>query len=83
MPDGLEARTVIVRVVRDDDGSGRVPNDPAKRTRGALARHLLEADADPRGPEDLAPILGDRWSVEVTPPSASGERWTLTVAIPV
>ena len=63
--------------------SGRVPDDPAKRTRGALARHLLEADADPRGPEDLAPILGDRWSVELTPPSASGERWTLTVAIPV
>jgi len=82
MPDGLEDRTVVVRVVRDDDGSARVPNDPAKRTRGELARHLVEADIEPGAPEELATVLGDRWPVELTPPSRPGGTWTATVAVP-
>jgi cytoplasmic iron level regulating protein YaaA (DUF328/UPF0246 family) len=83
MPDGLEERTVVVRVVRDDDGSGRVPNVPAKWTRGEVARHLLEADADPDDPEELITVLRDRWSVMVTPPARPGETWTATVAVAV
>jgi cytoplasmic iron level regulating protein YaaA (DUF328/UPF0246 family) len=83
VPDGLEDRTVVVRVVRDDDGSGRVPNDPAKRTRGELTRHLLEADADPSDPEAVCAILSERWSTGLTPPARSGQAWTATVAIPV
>jgi cytoplasmic iron level regulating protein YaaA (DUF328/UPF0246 family) len=81
MPEGLEDRTVVIRVVRDDDGSGRVPNDPAKRTRGQLARDLLETGTDPGTPEELASVLGDRWPVELLAPSRPGETWTATVAI--
>lgn len=51
----------------------------AKHTRGLVARHLLEAGADPRSVPRLAEVLGDRFEVQLTPPARPGKPWTLAI----
>ena len=58
MPDGLADRTVTVRVMRERDGSGLIGDVIPKRTRGLLARHLLESSDDPEHPAGLATVVG-------------------------
>jgi cytoplasmic iron level regulating protein YaaA (DUF328/UPF0246 family) len=82
MADGLDDRTVTVRVVRHSDGSGLIGDVPAKRARGTLARHLLESHADPLSPGELASIAADRWPVEIEAPSRGRPTWLLTVGLP-
>ncbi len=69
-PTGLAERTVAVRVLRERDGRRSVVSHLAKHTRGQVARHLLELDADPRTPADLAQALASRWDVELDPPDS-------------
>lgn len=54
----------------------------AKHTRGLVARHLLEAGADPRSIPALADVLAERFEVRSTPPARSGRPWTLAVTAP-
>lgn len=51
----------------------------AKHTRGLVARHLLEAGADPRSVPAVAEVLSERFEVRTTPPIRSGKPWTLAV----
>jgi cytoplasmic iron level regulating protein YaaA (DUF328/UPF0246 family) len=73
-------RTVALRVQGTTLG-GRIGDVVAKRTRGAAAHHLLEGDADPAEPGELADVLGDRWPVELEPPRRGGYPWTMTLRI--
>jgi hypothetical protein len=54
----------------------------AKHTRGLVARHLLEAGADPRSVPAVAEVLRERFEVDLTPPARSGRPWTLAVTAP-
>jgi cytoplasmic iron level regulating protein YaaA (DUF328/UPF0246 family) len=82
MAEGLDDRTVTLRVIRHSDGSGLIGDVPAKRARGTLARHLLESHADPGSPVELAAVAADRWPVELTPPGRGRQTWMLTIGLP-
>ncbi|MFC4061127.1 YaaA family protein [Planomonospora corallina] len=71
-------RAVAVRVLKD----GKVVSHMAKATRGAIARSLLEAGADPQSPDELAKLLGDLGHVVSLGPAPGGRRpWTLDVMV--
>jgi cytoplasmic iron level regulating protein YaaA (DUF328/UPF0246 family) len=75
----LANRTVAVRVLQ----AGRTVSHAAKHTRGEVARHLLESGADPARPQGLAQVLGERWTVDLVPPTRPGRPWTIDVVLPV
>jgi cytoplasmic iron level regulating protein YaaA (DUF328/UPF0246 family) len=77
-PRGLGDRTVSVRVPQQAIGR-RVGDVVAKRVRGQVARHLLESDADPSDPGELAMLLGERWPIELEAPRGREMPWTMTV----
>ena len=49
----------------------------AKRTRGLVTRHLLEADAEPRTPATLAEVLSPTFEVTLSEPAKGGRPWVL------
>jgi cytoplasmic iron level regulating protein YaaA (DUF328/UPF0246 family) len=65
MPEGLGARTVLLRVSQAGLGGRRIGDVVAKRARGQAARHLLETGADPGDVGELASALGERWPVDI------------------
>ena len=80
-------RTAIGRTAscacRGTSPAGRAPAPVvAKRTRGELARHLLEQGADPSTRDALPEALAGRWAAEVVPPTRSGAPATLVVLVP-
>jgi cytoplasmic iron level regulating protein YaaA (DUF328/UPF0246 family) len=78
-PTGLGDRTVTVRVT-GAGGDGRSIGDVvSKRTRGEIARYVLEAGSAPTRPDELAADLAGRWSVDLRPPTSTGAAWTLAV----
>jgi cytoplasmic iron level regulating protein YaaA (DUF328/UPF0246 family) len=77
----LAARTVAVRVLREQDGRRSVVSHLAKHTRGEVTRYLLESGDDPRDPAALAEVVGARWPVELAGPSRAGTPWTLDVIL--
>jgi uncharacterized protein len=77
----LAARTVAVRVLREQAGARTVVSHLAKLTRGEVTRHLLELDADPRTPRALGAAVATRWPVELSEPARPGTPWTLDVVL--
>jgi uncharacterized protein len=77
----LAGRSVAVRVLREQDGRRSVVSHLAKHTRGEVARHLLELDADPRSPAALAEAVSTRWPVELVAPERAGTGWILDVVL--
>ncbi|WP_298585088.1 YaaA family protein [uncultured Kocuria sp.] len=70
---GPRERTVGVKVVRERQGKRQVVSHMAKHTRGLLARHLLERAAEgerPRTPQELLAAARERWTAELTEPTA-------------
>lgn len=78
-PRGLGDRTATLRLAPGGPGGRRVGNVIVKRVRGQAARHVLESGAEPADPAQLADVLGDRWPVELDPPTHAGKPWTITV----
>jgi uncharacterized protein len=77
----LAARTVAIRVLREQNGHRSVVSHLAKHTRGEVARELLECGTDPRTPAALAQIVGTHWPVELSPPPRPSSPWTLDVIL--
>jgi cytoplasmic iron level regulating protein YaaA (DUF328/UPF0246 family) len=78
MPQGLGGRTVTLRIQQRTAG-GRIGDVVAKRMRGEAARLLLEQDADPQEPGELAAILGEQWPVRLESPARPGGTHRLTL----
>jgi hypothetical protein len=79
MPAGLGERTVTMRVQQRTFGGGRIGDVVAKRVRGEAARHLLESDTEADHPGVIAGVLGERWPVDLVPPTRPGKPWTITL----
>jgi cytoplasmic iron level regulating protein YaaA (DUF328/UPF0246 family) len=80
MPQGLGERTVTLRIEQRSAG-GRIGDVIAKRMRGQAARLLLEQDADPDDPAELAAILGEGWPVVLESPRRAGGTHRLTLLV--
>jgi hypothetical protein len=79
MPAGLGDRTVLLRVDLYSATGRRLGDVIAKRIRGEAAHLLLESDAEPKEPDELADILGERWPARLEPPEKKGPPWTLSL----
>ncbi len=78
----LAARTVAVRVLRDENGRRTVVSHMAKHTRGEVVRHLLARDGrEPRTPSALASATAEAFACELHPPARRGATWTLDVVV--
>lgn len=77
----VTARTVGVRVLREQDGRRTVVSHAAKHTRGLVARHLLELADEPGSPAALAAAVGEAFDCELRAPGGSGRAWTLDVLV--
>ena len=80
MPEGIGERTVTLRIEQRSAG-GRIGDVVAKRMRGQAARLLLEQDADPDDPTELAAILGEGWPVRLESPARPGATHRLTLFV--
>jgi cytoplasmic iron level regulating protein YaaA (DUF328/UPF0246 family) len=80
----VAARTVAVRVLRDEAGRRTVVSHMAKHTRGEVVRHLLARDGrEPRTPTALAAAVAEAFACELHEPARSGATWTLDVVVTV
>lgn len=81
-PRGAAAeRTATIRVWNDGPDGRSIVSHMAKHTRGQVARHLLEAGAEPRSVPDLADVLARRWQVDAVRPTRSGRPWMLDLRV--
>ena len=79
-PGELAARTVAVRVLREQAGRRSVVSHLAKLTRGQVVRHLLVAEGrQPDSPAALAELLGAAFECQLVAPAQPGRYWTLDV----
>lgn len=69
--------TVVVRTVGPDGRS--VSAHASKVARGEITRHLVELDAEPGDPGELADALASRWASAIVAPDRDGRPWTLAV----
>jgi cytoplasmic iron level regulating protein YaaA (DUF328/UPF0246 family) len=70
--------TVEVRVSTVVDGVRTVVTHMSKKTRGEIARWLLQSRSIPKTPEDLYAIISERYPCALTP-SDGVEPWVLEV----
>jgi cytoplasmic iron level regulating protein YaaA (DUF328/UPF0246 family) len=77
-PTGLADRTVTIRVL-PEAGARTIGDVVAKRTRGEIARYLVEAASNPETPGELASAVDERWPARLEPPAGSTQPWRLSV----
>ena len=75
----LAERTVVLRVMREQDRSRGAVSHPAKRTRGLVVGRILTDAIDPHRPEGLAEALAAHFDVELLPGSRPGTAGELRV----
>jgi cytoplasmic iron level regulating protein YaaA (DUF328/UPF0246 family) len=70
--------TVEIHVSTVVDGVRKVVTHMSKKTRGEIARLLLQARSTPNSPEDLYAIVSETYPCALTPPS-DNDPWILEV----
>ena len=70
--------TVEIHVSTVVDGVRKVVTHMSKKTRGEIARLLLQARSMPNSPEDLYAIVSETYPCALTPPT-DNEPWILEV----
>lgn len=71
-------KTVEIHVSTVVDGVRKVVTHMSKKTRGEIARLLLQARSMPNSPEDLYAIVSEKYPCALTPPTEN-EPWILEV----
>jgi cytoplasmic iron level regulating protein YaaA (DUF328/UPF0246 family) len=71
-------KTVEVRISTVVDGVRTVVTHMSKKTRGEIARWLLQSRSVPKTPEDLYAIVSEKYPCALTP-SDGAEPWVLEV----
>ena len=71
-------KTVEIHVSTVVDGVRKVVTHMSKKTRGEIARLLLQARSMPNSPEDLYAIVSETYPCALTPPT-DNEPWILEV----
>ena len=71
-------KTVEIHVSTVVDGVRKVVTHMSKKTRGEIARLLLQARSMPNSPEDLYAIVSETYPCALTPPTHN-EPWILEV----
>ena len=79
----VAARVIAVRVLQEAAGRRTVVSHMAKRTRGEVARALLEAPTVPDTPDEIVAAVRGRFEVEAAAPVRPGATWTLDVIVPI
>ena len=70
--------TVEIHVSTVVDGVRKVVTHMSKKTRGEIARLLLQSRSIPNSPEDLYAIVSEKYPCALTPPE-NNEPWVLEV----
>lgn len=70
--------TVEIHVSTVVDGVRKVVTHMSKKTRGEIAKLLLQSRSIPNSPEDLYAIVSEKYPCALTPPN-NGEPWILEV----
>ena len=70
---------MLLRVDQFSGTGRRIGDVIAKRLRGEAAHLLLESEAEPNEPDEIADILGERWPARLEPPERKGRTWTLSL----
>ena len=78
----LAGRTVVVKVLRDQDGRRKPASHNAKYTRGLVVRRIVTDAIDPGRPEELAEALSEHFEVDLRAPERRGRTWELRVVEP-
>lgn len=73
------ARWAQVAVVRERGGTRTVVSHDAKRTRGAVARHVAACGDRPADVPGLAAVIRRAFRCEVDEPDRHGSPWRLTI----
>ena len=73
-----EEITIEIHVSTVVDGERKVVTHMSKKTRGEIARLLLQSRSTPNSPEDLYAIVSEKYPCALTPP-INGEPWILEV----
>lgn len=73
---------VHVGVVEERDGARRVVSHFAKKTRGEVARHILDCGVRPRSAMDIFDAVAEQFRCELVPPVRAGDPYELTVVQP-
>lgn len=73
-----EDLTVEIHVSTVEDGERKVVTHMSKKTRGEIARLLLQSKSIPNSPEDLYAIVSEKYPCALTPP-INGEPWILEI----
>ena len=75
----LAERTVVVKVVRDDERSRGAGSYNAKHTQGRIVRRIVIDAIDAYRPEALAELLAQHFEVDLRHPRRPGHPWSLHV----
>lgn len=82
-PAPLSARTVAIRVLREEAGRRTVVSHMAKQHRGLVTRHLLtRTGPTPRSPRSVAAAVAEAFPCELVAPARDGRSWVLDVVVP-
>jgi uncharacterized protein len=80
-PRAMADRVLQVRVLQETAGTRTIVSHMAKKTRGEVARRLLQVPLAPRGVDDVLEALAPAFRVEATPPARPGGASGLDVIV--